>query len=349
MLSGLPKLADRNFIVGFFVPTLLALLALIALFQDVEWVQPVSEAIWTEKKWEDITVFVLCVWVGAILLMLLNHLLYRMAEGYTGPMSWLGERRSTQWRQALLDRREQLVKLEESAAASADEKIAAGKEIDQFDIRLANHFPQEAFTTLPTRFGNVIRAFEGYAPTVYGIDSIAAWPRLTAVMSKEYASATADARAEVDFFLNLFFLSLLFVPFAFGRFCYDVYNEGWVWWSSTRCVYAAWLCAGLLLARGFYEGAVWRAVAWGTLVKGAFDVYLPPLANALGYQLPPTFKERQEFWRSVSLMMLYFKPMEPSLFPLAATTQNEKKAEPKPASEKTSTDADDTDTDDEHD
>jgi hypothetical protein len=50
MLSSLPKLADRNFIVGFFVPTLLTALVTLWLFRDLEAAGQIYEAVWNEKN-----------------------------------------------------------------------------------------------------------------------------------------------------------------------------------------------------------------------------------------------------------------------------------------------------------
>jgi hypothetical protein len=92
-------------------------------------------------------------------------------------------------------------------------------------MQIANRFPHETIPTLPTQFRNAIRSFEAYPAVAYGVDPIPAWPRLVGVITQEYASATADAKAEVDFFLNLFFLLLFIVAIAAGRFVYDVYRS----------------------------------------------------------------------------------------------------------------------------
>jgi hypothetical protein len=49
MLSSLSKLADRNFIVGFFLPSLLSLLALAWVFPGIEVLAPLRNLAAVEK------------------------------------------------------------------------------------------------------------------------------------------------------------------------------------------------------------------------------------------------------------------------------------------------------------
>jgi uncharacterized membrane protein YesL len=89
MLSTLPKLADRSFIFGFFLPTLLFCIVVLVLFQDMQ----ASKDLLDDFAAKDITkaaYALLMVWVFAVALLTLNHPLYRFLEGYTFP-NWLAE------------------------------------------------------------------------------------------------------------------------------------------------------------------------------------------------------------------------------------------------------------------
>jgi ABC-type sulfate transport system permease component len=72
MLSTLPKLADRTFVLGFFLPTLLFTIAALLLFSHVsdigEWLKSL-----TAKDLTTGAYLLLAVWVGALLLLILNH------------------------------------------------------------------------------------------------------------------------------------------------------------------------------------------------------------------------------------------------------------------------------------
>jgi hypothetical protein len=74
---------------------------------------------------------------------------------------------------------------------------------------------------------------------------------------------------------------------------------------------------GLVVCRLAYEGALERARAWGELVKSAFDLYLPDLANKIGYELPRTACERRRFWDAVNSSFLYQEPMTPEMWQVA--------------------------------
>jgi hypothetical protein len=63
--------------------------------------------------------------------------------------------------------------------------------------------------TLPTRFGNAIRSFEVYSRIIYGLEAIDGWPRLLAVIPADYRQAIDDAKAQVDFWVNIWMGSLL--------------------------------------------------------------------------------------------------------------------------------------------
>ena len=307
MLASLPKLADRNFIIGFLVPTLLASFAFFGLFSDVGGVQ---NLIVGEKKWEDLTVFVLVVWVAALLLMLLNYLFYRMAEGYTAPLAWIGTERAAAKRDRLSKRRSELIEREKDPKRSAFERKLISSQIDDIDLILMHHYPPKQFSTLPTKFGNVIRAFEFYSYVVYGADPIPIWTRLMGVMPKHFASAIADVKAEVDFFLNISVLAVLLTFVAIERLVLSLLQVDCLSnCSEPRWMFGLYACGLSVLAWLSYKGAVWRAIAWGTLVKSAFDLYLPSLARQLGYELPKTTGERRSFWEAVSLMNLYLEPI----------------------------------------
>lgn len=325
MLSSLPTLADRNFIIGFFVPTLLATLAFILLFHDVAAVHEIYVKIGTGADWDELAVFVLTVWVAAIVMMALNHLIYRMAEGYLPPLSWFGNEGSTEARQALIAEREKLY------AASGnpmyrDTQRYIDDNIDRLDDALTNRYPGEAYQTLPTRFGNTIRAFESYAYVVYGIDPISSWSRLGAVMSKGHASGITDVRAEVNFFLNTYAFAAIFTAIAIARFIICLFGGRLLVpfdFTQPHWLFIACAVVGLFVAWLAYEGAIYRAVAWGDLVKAAFDLYLPTLAKSLGYQLPKTAEERRAFWHTVGLMMLHFTPMDPTQYKSATPEKPE--------------------------
>src|SRR3712207_4759811 len=89
MLSTLPKLADKEFIIGFFLPSLLAAFAAAWAFPDITALEPLRASATTETQLPDLAYSVLGVWFFAVLLMVANHTLFRLLEGDLAPISWL--------------------------------------------------------------------------------------------------------------------------------------------------------------------------------------------------------------------------------------------------------------------
>jgi hypothetical protein len=325
MFGTLPKLVDKPFVIGFIVPVLIGVLAIIGLLQDVPPFSSVYSSLLDSDSFTKLAVFVLALWACAIGLLLLNYRLYRMLEGYIGPFD-----RET-WRQQMRDKfkkeSDELGRIRREAATLSNE--------DRRDYRATvrrfrEKWPSRQNLVLPTRFGNVIRAAETYALEVYGVDSIAVWPRLQALFPKEFQVLVEDARAQVDFFVNSWFLAILFADVAIARSLYPMTVGRLV---SVDFLIAMWVLSAIagLLAWAAYEGAIERAGSWGRLVKSAFDLYLPAFAKQLGYELPSSDAERRRFWRAVNEMFLYQTRLRPEFWiqTAAVNTMNDGKGSTK--------------------
>jgi hypothetical protein len=312
MLSNLPKLADRTFVIGCFLPALLFAVVLLRLFGDVA----ICNAIWKglkEKEAGDAIFFLLAVWTGGVMLSTVNHEIYRTLEGYRWPVSALKGRQDR--------RREELVKKQKEVSELRELWKVQGNAFSPWmserygDLReeLLAHYPEQAGHVLPTRFGNAIRSFESYPRMIYGADGVAVWPRLYAVIPKAVAEQIADARSQVDFFMNCCVLAVVVCLLAAGRLLCDV---PWSQADGTTAGNLAllsglsmrwllWSAAAALVAAAAYNLAVARVQGWGNQVRSAFDLYLPALAAALGFELPPTHAARHQFWVDFSQMILF--------------------------------------------
>src|ERR1700756_2793347 len=87
MLSTLPKLADKTFILGFLLPVIIFMTALLFLFSDLPVVSHILTIIGDAGKVEKIIYIALLVWCLSIIMMILNNRLYQIAEGYRWPIS----------------------------------------------------------------------------------------------------------------------------------------------------------------------------------------------------------------------------------------------------------------------
>jgi hypothetical protein len=287
LLSTLPKLADRRFILGFFLPALLFVLALLWVLgggtaRDQLWAQLVA------KEPLGAAYLLLATWVLAVLLLALNDLLYRIYSGQFPPLSWAtrSRQKAQEARQALVARVETLHRQwSQHGVLSADDR----REYNDKRRQLFVGYPRNADRVLATRFGNAFRAFQDYPNTVYGADAVSVWPRLTAVLPRDVLERIEDARCQVDFFLNTGYLALIVGAVSIVRLVAH--------FDASSALYAA---AAFAIARGAYMLSVEHVMAWGEMVRTAFDCYLPALATLLGFNLPATRKARRQFWRDFS-------------------------------------------------
>ena len=175
-------------------------------------------------------------------------------------------------------------------------------------IKFTNGFPYHESLLLATSFGNIIRAFESYSVVMYGFDSIVGWPRLQAVVPEEHKELTHDAKAYVDFWINMCFVSVLSVSiYLLSAFLSGNIVLWWVCLSAIALIYV------------FYGRATSAARIWGEQVKSTFDVFLPRLAEEMGIELPADREKHNQIWLEVSQALLYVRP---DLLPeYQATTQ----------------------------
>src|SRR6185369_14460844 len=87
MLSTLPKLAEKAFILGFFLPTLLFVLALAGLYAESPWAKKLLDVASTKDGWDSLAYFAVAVWGLSVLLMMANHSQFQILEGYRWPIS----------------------------------------------------------------------------------------------------------------------------------------------------------------------------------------------------------------------------------------------------------------------
>ena len=158
---------------------------------------------------------------------------------------------------------------------------------------LAEDFPDRDDLVLPTRLGNIMRAFERYPTTQYQMDAIYLWPRLIAVIEERYATPLGDARISLVFLLTLSFLNgvLGVMTVAAGlRYLPPAPVKDVVLPAAAFFLAAGWL----------YRESFGAARDWGELVKGAFDLYRWKLLDQLGFsQTPATRAGERDLWGSI--------------------------------------------------
>lgn len=298
MIGGLNKILDRNFVVGYAIPSVVLILlgrALLPLFGLVPDFLKLDGA----EPFKDTTLVALLVLSISILLMSLNWSILRFFEGY-----WrveLGGRvldRTYKWNCHYVKRWRKLRDKIDGLTQERDDCLKQGKSFLNSSERqrviaiayFAERFPSEQHQVLPTKLGNAIRAFEDYPRVMYGIESISGWSRLNAVIPKEYRELMDQARADMCLWLNLLFIDLVLLT---GYLVAALVKR--------KCPEALLVLPALVLLPFFLSAKTTSAaIGWGEWVKAAFDLFLPDLREKLGYSKPPGLKEDRELWMAFS-------------------------------------------------
>jgi uncharacterized repeat protein (TIGR01451 family) len=160
-------------------------------------------------------------------------------------------------------------------------------------------FPDKPGLVLPTRLGNVVRAFERYPTVQYEIDAIYFWPRLVAVIPGDYATAIDAERTSFVFLLTVSFLcAVLALATVLAGLLYLPSSPG------VRVALPAAAFAGL--SYWLYGRLLRRGQGWGEMVKGAFDLYRWELLKQLGYhQELRTRSGERALWKQITRQVMF--------------------------------------------
>lgn len=319
-LAAMPSLANKAFIAGFFSPAFLFTAAMLFLFSDCAPAAAIFQAILTKTNLEYLIYLFLGIWMLSLILTMINHAQYQLLEGYRWPISrmkWLTLRQQRRLA-ANYDRLKQLS--DEWERTGENFPAERRRQFSRLEMELVKNFPVLEFPPdeslmLPTRFGNAIRAFEAYSARIYNADSISLWPHLAWVLSKEALGGIEDARAQVNFYMNISCLAAFVGLAAIARLVASALGAQPVWidyarlTNSTNMFYALFVLGGGAISFVAYRWSIQKIYDWGVLFKAAFDCYLPALAKQLGYELPNLDSDERNFWRAVSQRATFHRPM----------------------------------------
>ncbi|MCD0160535.1 hypothetical protein IHN63_04360 [Deinococcus sp. 6YEL10] len=213
-----------------------------------------------------------------------NYTLVRFMEGYPWRGSLYGH-----WRQRIyIARHARLTAQIQALVALLSAEIPVLRDPQQiallerqlgtFRIQLGSTYPPAPQHVLPTRLGNIIRAFETYPRTTYGLDGIIIWPALVAIMDKDELEIVNESRTSFDFAVQLTVLAAAFGAFSSG------YGLVIGLTSNPRASLPFLLATGLAgaLALIAYQMACVAAMNWGVDVRRAVDLNRQALWTRFG-------------------------------------------------------------------
>ena len=284
-LSDITGVFSRYFIVGFFMPAYVALIALwLTASQGF-----IPDTLTNHAEGTQLVILGGVALVLALLLSGLNYPLTRWAEGYPlMRLRWPVVKLVPTAAVALQGLSyERLAKKRTSAKTSEGEKDRAAWQLDQF-------FPKDKADLLPTRIGNAMRAYEQHSNNRWGLDGVTSWPRIQALLSDSERESLVDAKIDLYVFLNAAVLAL-----GVGV-CLVVDKQ----------LYKPATSAGLYLipfavAYLFYRAAIGPAVRRGACVRSGADLHRLELYEKLGFRKPASFAEEKAIAERISQLLLY--------------------------------------------
>jgi hypothetical protein len=326
LLSLVSGKFTKSLIFGAFFPVVLFLVAALAMIEPLlpHGLPVLHTFLELDKEWE-VLAFTFTATVLTVFLYNLNIPIVRSFEGYPWRNSWLGDLRTRRFQRRFAAVKSTIPKLRmirdaRKAIDPTDPQIGeAQAELDRLSQLRSVAWPTEARLILPTRFGNVVRSFENYPRAQYGMDGVACWPRLVAVIPADALAGVDDSRSSVDFFINGSVLSGLLAATLFGVGVWTTNSETPL---STLLRWPLETIAMAVCSFLMYEGAINRAAAWGTEVKSVYDLYRLELLKKLGYQqMPSDRKSERDLWGRIMIQLIYGDPpFDPLLAYKEATT-----------------------------
>jgi hypothetical protein len=306
MVSEIPKLLGRGFLIGFILPSTVYCAFILAILQQNELVAEVS---WeTIAKASNAGLAALLILFVAVLLLALNRSVVRLLEGYPIDYFLFSAQKSSKLGKLIWDKYQKKIRkhfnaevqpiLDEMARLEQERETnpLAVSKLPNFQrelLKATRYFPDQAQHVLPTRFGNAMRAFEVYPRVVYGMESIQAWNRLLLILPRTVVDRVQESRTPLDFNVNMIVLALPTVALIAYMAARHGYQN------------ALWSIAPIFVIVFCWMSLPNLAVQWGDMVRSVFDVYRGQLAREMGLTVPRRPHLEREMWISVSRMMSY--------------------------------------------
>lgn len=284
-LSDITGVFSRYFVVGFFMPSYVALIAL--------WLTATQRftpgLLTSHPQGTQLAILGGVALVLALLVSGLSYPLTRCAEGYPlmrlrWPVFNLVPRLAVALQRWSYDRLKDKLT---STKTSEGEKDRASWQLDQL-------FPKDRADLLPTRIGNAMRAYEQHSNQRWGLDGVTCWPRIHSLLSDGEREALVDAKIDLYVFLNAAFLAL-----AVGV-CLVV-DKAVDEPGASAGLYVIPFAVAYLL----YRAAIGPAVRRGAYVRSGFDLHRLELYAKLGFRTPASFAEERTIAGRISQLLLY--------------------------------------------
>lgn len=302
MFGDIAKTFGRNFLVANLGPAMLFVATNLILVLTQHLILP-NWQIWQLFQAQSLNYKAAILFVSSVFLAIglqqFNIYLIRLYEGYYG-------RHRFPFRQMATSQRQRFNKLKAEIYRLKNEKRDAGLK----EYLLSRNFADEQ-EILPTKLGNVIRAFEWYPHKIYNIDPITGWSRLVGVIPQPYQEQLEKNQVDFTFALNISFLSALVGMESCVQFVSELS-------SAVRLEPFLTAVVSFCLSYGVYRWSCSLAAAWGEYIRAAFDLYRYDLLRQMRVFLPGqlvTPQEEKGIWSRVQEYTFYVTDPGSAVFP----------------------------------
>ncbi len=296
-LTDVAGVFSRFFIVGFFLPSFFALVALAQLSTSAFLPDGLEE-------YSGATQILILSGVGLLVglfLLGLHRPILRLFEGYPVLRSRVAKPFVSLQRGAYAKLAEEKRGARPEADAEAQSRgIAAWRRLDRY-------FPDDPSRLLPTRFGNVLRAWEDYSYNRWGLDAIPFWARVEPLLSEQEQRLHEDARTDVAFFVNSSLAAVVvgIVLVADGVANTPIGGGAWAWLYLLPFLFAYLI----------YRFAIDAGQRWGVEIKASLDLHRLEVYERLGIRRPTSFTdERTTIAPALNRFLLYARPLPDELW-----------------------------------
>jgi hypothetical protein len=292
-LTDVTGVLSRYFVVGFFLPAYLSLIALWLTASN----EFIPNALEGYSEATQLAILGGVALVFALLLSGLNYPLVRWFEGYpllrlqSWPFLKLVVKVAIALQRNAYNR---LVAIRDDKEQSESARKRAYTALDK-------QFPKSANALLPTRVGNVMRAYERHSNVRWGIDGVTIWPRVSALLSDDERALEVDAKIDLFVFMNAAFGAVVVgVCLVVDK---AIHGSGlWQWLLYT---------IPFVVAYALYRMCIGPAERRGAVVRASIDLHRLEVYEKLGIRHPSSFSDERELGTAVGQMLLYGEPLLP--------------------------------------
>jgi hypothetical protein len=272
---------SRFFITGFFLPSFFSLFALwISASNDL----PPNDLAAHNNQIQILILSGFAVPIGLTILGL-RHPVFRFFEGYF-------------FRFRPLERpllRLQWASRERMAAKKPGSTVTKWKLDRNFPRKKEGEDSPDKSRLLPTRVGNAMLAAEDHAWTRWGLDGIAAWPRIDSLLSEREQELHSNQRSDLYFFFNSALGSIAVgVALIADEIAYRPLSGYWLG------VYAI----PFLGAYALYRLSIGAVERWGLEMRTSVDLHRLELYEKLGVRRPTSPDDERVIAKAVTRLLL---------------------------------------------